>query len=339
MNKSKKSRIACKEKGLVFSVVVPVYNSERTLMELYKRLMNVMEALDEPFEFIFVEDCGIDCSWQLLQEIAAEDPRVTALQLMHNSGQGNATLAGIGISKGEYIITLDDDLQHPPEELPEMIQALRENDGVDVVIGAPRQKHHGLVRHLGSTFINRMNSWFLHKDPSLRFTSFRVMRRQIANFIIGLRTPYPALGPMLISITHRIINITVRHEPRREGKSAYQFRQIVKQTLSNFIGYSILPLHLLASIGLLGILVTFLLGSYFIIRYFTVGISVSGWTSLLLVLLALSGFNFFAFAVLGEYILRINQISSNISKCLVRNCVKREECMGEEKAAVLGAER
>lgn len=334
MKRNLLSHLPCKEKLLVFSVVVPVFNSEKTLPELYQRLIAVMESLGEPFEVIFVEDCGIDCSWYFLRELATKDSRITALQLMRNSGQGNATLAGIEISQGEFVITIDDDLQNPPEELPDMIRALRGNDNIDVVIGVPRKKQHNLVRRLGSNLINRMDSWFLHKDHALRFTGFRVIRCQVADAIIGLRTPYPALGPMLISVTHRINNVMVLHEPRKEGESTYKFRQIVKQTLSNFIGYSILPLHLLALIGVLGILFSFLFSAYLIFLYITVGISVPGWTTLLLVLLALSGFNFFAFAVIGEYVLRLNQISSNVSQYLVRNYVK-----GCVSNVVLEAER
>jgi polyisoprenyl-phosphate glycosyltransferase len=305
------------------SIVVPVYNSEELLPELYRRLVSVMEQIGEPFEMIFVEDCSRDLSWHVVRDLAEKDSRVTAIQLMKNSGQGNATLCGLAEAHGRFVITLDDDLQNPPEEIPPMIQRLVANDDLDVVIGSPQEKRHNLIRRIGSSFINRMNSWFLDKDLKLRFTGFRVMRRQVVEALLDMQVPYPALGPMIISATRRIENLTVRHDPRLQGQSGYNLRRIIRQAISNFIGYSILPLHLLAIIGALGITASILTGSYFLFRYFFVGITVPGWMTLTLLLVALSGFNFFAFAVIGEYILRITQVSTRTSRTIVRTVISK----------------
>jgi len=304
-----------------YSVVVPVYNSERILVELHRRIVAVLKELGEPFEIVFVEDCGRDRSWWVLRDLASRDPRVTALQLMRNSGQGNATIAGLAQTRGAFVITLDDDLQHPPEEVPALVSMLRENEDLDVVIGSPREKQHHFVRRMGSSFINRINSWLRGKDPALRFTGFRAMRRELVDALLAMRVPYPALGPMIFSVTHRIANVTVRHDPRKEGRSGYTVRRIVKQTLSNFVGYSMLPLRVLAVMGAIGIVASFLTGMFFLARYFVVGISLPGWTTLILILLALSGFNFFAFAVLGEYMLRITEVSTRTSRYVVRDII------------------
>ncbi|MBN1920219.1 MAG: glycosyltransferase family 2 protein [Anaerolineae bacterium] len=301
------------------SVVVPVYNSERMLQELHQRLVAVLETLGHPFEIVFVEDCGCDDAWRVLCELAASDARVTALQLMRNSGQGSATLAGMARARGTWIITLDDDLQHPPEELPTLLHALDEDANLDIVIGVPASKKHSLVRRVGSNFINHVNSWFLGKPLNLRFTGFRAMRRQVAEALLCMHVPYPALGPMILSVTRRIANVTVHHDRRKQGRSGYTVSRIVKQTLSNFIGYSMLPLRLLAGIGAAGIVFSLSVGTYFLCRYLVIGISVEGWMTLLLILLGLSGFNFFAFAVLGEYVLRIAQVSANTSQWVVRD--------------------
>ena len=291
----------------VYSIIVPVYNSESTLHELHRRLVATLEALGEPFELVFCEDCGPDGSWNTLKLLAGSDHRVKAIQLMKNSGQGNATLAGMERACGRFIITLDDDLQHPPEELPAMIRALQEDADCDVIIGTPVEKKHHWMRRLGSASINRLNTWSLGKALHLRFTGFRVMRSNVAHALLRQNVPYPALGPMLISNTSRIRNLPVRHDARARGRSGYTFGKIFKQTLSNLIGYSILPLHVLAAVGALGILLSVAASCYFMFRYFTQGIGVPGWMTLLLTLLGLSGFNFFAFGILGEYILRISQ--------------------------------
>jgi dolichol-phosphate mannosyltransferase/undecaprenyl-phosphate 4-deoxy-4-formamido-L-arabinose transferase len=305
--------------SIIFSIIVPVYNSAAMLPELYQRLVGVMGELKEPFEIIFVEDGGKDNSWQVLEDLAAKDDRVAAIQMMRNFGQGCATLCGMERAIGELIITLDDDLQHPPEELPFLIESLRSNRDLDAVMGVPKQKRHNLIRRLGSKFVDRINSYLLNKDPQLKFTSFRVMRAGVVAALLTKRVPYPAIGPMLLSVTRRIGNVTVRHEPRQQGRSGYTFSRIVKQTLSNFIGYSMLPLKLLAIFGSLGILGSLILGVFYLFRYLISGSVVPGWTSLMLVLVALSGFNFFAFAVLGEYLLRIFYLQSTTQQYFVRN--------------------
>ena len=307
--------------GIMYSIVVPVFNSEQTLPILYKRLVRVMENLGETFEIVFVEDCGRDNSWQVLQTLAEKDERVCAIQLMRNYGQGTATLCGLAHTRGYFAITLDDDLQHPPEELHILIEALRSNDELDVVVGVPKEKRHGLVRNLGSDSINLMNSSFLKKDPKLRFTGFRVMRRTVVDVLMTMRVPYPAIGPMLISTTRRIANVTVCHDPRQEGSSGYTFSRIVRGVLSNFIGYSMLPLQVLAGLGGFGIVVCLILGAFHLGRYLLGRATLPGWTSLMLVLVALSGFNFFAFAVLGEYLIRILYLESTTQQYIVRNRV------------------
>ena len=312
---------------IAVSIVIPVYRSAKTLPELHQRLVTVMEDLGQSFEIVFVEDCGPDNSWEVLQEIAAKDERVLAIQMMRNFGQGSATLCGFANARGKFVITMDDDLQNPPEELPVLIDTLNSNEQLDVVMGAPRKKRHNLIRRLGSGFVNQMNSYFLKKDPELQFTSFRIIRHPVVSALLTRRVPYPAIGPMIVSVTRRIANVKVRHDPRKQGRSGYTFSRIVKQTLSNFIGYSMLPLKILAILGSIGIVGSLFLGCFFLLRYLMFGSSIQGWTSLMLVLVALSGFNFFAFAVLGEYLLRIFYLESSTQQYFIRNKVRKSYSM------------
>lgn len=287
-----------------YSVVIPVYNSARILPELHRRLTVLMQGLGKPYEVIFVDDCGRDNSWHVLQELATGDPAVTAIQLMRNSGQSNATLCGLAHAQGGIIITMDDDLQHPPEEIPALIEAL--GPDVDVVMGVPKEKKHNWFRRLGSNVMHNINCYLLGKDRNLRFTSFRLMRRSVVDGLLTLRTLSPALGPMINSVTHRIINTTVKHAPRKEGRSGYTFRRLFSQSMSNLIGYSMLPLRLLAIMGALGIILSVTFAVVLVVHYLQGGV-VPGWTSIALLLVMLSGFNFFAFSILGEYVLRILQ--------------------------------
>jgi dolichol-phosphate mannosyltransferase/undecaprenyl-phosphate 4-deoxy-4-formamido-L-arabinose transferase len=304
------------DSAVAYSVVIPVYRSAAILPGLYRRLTQVMHGLGESYEIVFVEDCGPDDAWFVLQELTAEDSAVTAIQLMHNSGQSNATLCGMAHARGAMVITMDDDLQHPPEEIPALIEALGAD--VDVVMGVPREKKHSWFRRVGSNAVHRITCYLLGKDRNLRFTSFRLMRRAVVDGLLTLRTLSPALGPMIYSVTRRIVNTPVQHAPRSEGKSGYTFGRLLSQIMSNLIGYSMLPLRLLAIVGCVGILLSTAFAAVLLTRYLTGGITLPGWTTLALLLVVLSGFNFFAFAILGEYVLRILQRVNATPQYLVR---------------------
>jgi glycosyltransferase involved in cell wall biosynthesis len=301
-----------------YSIIVPVYNSSSTLEELSCRLLQVMRELTEEFEIIFVEDSSKDQSWEILETISETHPKVVAIQLMRNVGQGLATICGFSCARGEYIVTLDDDLQNPPEEIPKLLDALCDDPQIDVVIGVPEERQHSRLRNLGSYIVNKLNIIFLDKPEDLRFSSFRALRRTVLDGVLTKNVPYPALGPVLISVTRRIINIEVAHNPRKAGKSNYTFSRLLKQTLSNIIGYTVIPLHILACLGVLGILFSFIMGTFFLVRYLLWGTSVQGWVSLMLVSIAIGGFNFFAFAILGEYVKRIFYLQTTSRQFFIR---------------------
>ncbi len=312
------------KEGIKYSVVIPCYKSAAMVEELAKRVCDVMGKFGS-YEIIFVDDNSPDKCWEKITRICSLNPNTIGMQLMKNSGQGNATIAGIGIANGEYIITMDDDLQHPPEEIPVLLTTIDNDSDCDVIIGAPLQKRHGLIRRLGSSVINTVNNLFFKKDKELKFTGFRVIKRMVAKELTNMLVPYPAIGPMLYSITHRIKNVQFNHKPRKTGKSNYTVRKLFKQTLANFIGYSMFPLRLLAFVGAVGTFTSMLIGLYFLIRYFTVGITVAGWTSLLLVLTTIAGFIFFAFGIIGEYILRITIVSSKAPQATPRQIIRAEK--------------
>jgi dolichol-phosphate mannosyltransferase/undecaprenyl-phosphate 4-deoxy-4-formamido-L-arabinose transferase len=301
-----------------FSIVVPVYNSEQTLAHLYERIAQVMEDMGARFEMVFVEDCGTDRSWQVLQAIAQRDERVRAIQLLRNYGQASATMCGLRYSIGQIVVTIDDDLQNPPEEIPVLTRALGNDPELDVVIGIPREKQHAFWRKLGSEIVNSINSFAVKKDRSLKFSGFRAMRRIVVERLVELNVPQPAIGVLLCSITPRITNITVRHEPRSTGRSGYTIAKILGLTLSNFLTFSDFPLRFLAMVGVVGILASSAYGLALVVRFVMGGIGVPGWTTLALLLVAMSGFSFFAFGLIGEYLLRVLQSAQNTPQYVVR---------------------
>lgn len=299
------------------SVVIPVYGSARILPVLHQRLSAVLSGIGKAYEIIFVDDCGPGDSWSVLRQLAATDPAVSAIQLMKNVGQSSATLCGLANAKGGVVVTMDDDLQHVPEALPGLIDALDED--TDVVMAVPVEPQHSWFRRLGSEAIHHVNAVMMGRDPALRFSSFRVMRRGAVEAILRMSTVSPAFGMLIDTVTRRIKSVEVAHAARYAGQSGYSLRKLVSMTMSNLIGQSMMPLRFLALVGGLGIAASLLLSAVLLVRYFVGGIGVPGWTSTVLLILFLSGFNFFAFALLGEYVLRILQQANQTPQYVVRD--------------------
>ena len=306
----------------LYSVVVPVYNSEHTLQELYTRLEKVFrETIKEEFELILVDDGSRDRSFAVMQELREKDPRVKIIQMARNFGQHPALLCGFAHAKGEFIVTMDDDLQHQPEELPKMINVMKERDDVDVIIASYEGRKHNLIRKLGTKLSVWATSKMLGKDPNLQITSYRLIRRFLVEAMLKTNTYLPQIGNLLVLSSNRIINVPVHHDARAYGKSGYSFRRLVRDLLYDITSHSAFPLLLVRDLGICSFLVSVALGIFFLIRYFLYGISVEGWTSLMLVLLAFFGITLLSIGIMGIYLMNI----LNEAKKMPHYVVRRED--------------
>ena len=192
----------------LYSIVVPVYNSEKTLEELYTRIRDVFDhTMKENFELILVDDSSRDNSYEVMEKLHKADSRVKIIQMAKNFGQHPALLCGFSFAKGDFIITMDDDLQHRPEEIPKMAAAINERDDVDVIIAKYENRKHNFIRKLGTKISIYATSKMLNKDPNLEITSFRLMRRFIVEAILNTNTHLPQIGNLLVQSSNRIINI------------------------------------------------------------------------------------------------------------------------------------
>ena len=299
------------QKGM-FSVVVPVYNSEKSLRILYERLSNIFKQIEVEFELILVDDSSSDDSYKVMNELYEEHSNVKIIQMAKNFGQHKAIMCGLGYVEGEYVVTMDDDLQHPPEEIPKLIEALKSHEEMDVIIGTYDSKKHNVIRNLGTKTMNRITSFIFNKDVNLKLTSFRLMRRFIADALVASKTVTPRIGTMLLQVSNRIMNVTVHHDERKFGRSGYSFKRLVKDLINNIINNSDFPLRFLGGFGLLCFIVSILGALYYIVRYFVVGVSVPGWTTLIVVLLLFFGLMLFAIGLLGRYMMRIMKASQGM---------------------------
>lgn len=303
----------------LYSVVVPVYNSEHTLNELYTRLNKVFtETVQEPFELILVDDGSKDRSYQIMEELRAADSRVKIIQMARNFGQHPALLCGFSHAEGDFIITMDDDLQHPPEEIPKLINTIKEREDVDVIIASYEGRKHGPIRRLGTKVSVWATSKMLGKDPDLQITSFRLIRRFLVEAILQTNTYLPQIGNLLVLTSNRIINVPVHHAQRAYGKSGYSFKRLVKDLLYDITAHTAFPLLMVKNLGILSFVVSACLGIFYLIRYFCFGVSVEGWTSLMLVLLAFFGITLLSIGIMGIYLMNILNESKKLPHYVIR---------------------
>lgn len=303
----------------LYSVVVPVYNSENTLEELYARLKDVFEnTMQEEFELILVDDSSRDNSYVVMEKLHRKDNRVKIIQMAKNFGQHPALLCGFSFAKGDFIITMDDDLQHRPEEIPKMAAAIKEHDDVDVIIAKYENRKHNFIRRLGTRISVYATSKMLNKDPNLEITSFRLMRRFIVEAILNTNTHLPQIGNLLVQSSNRIINVSVHHDPRKVGKSNYTFRRLAKDLIYDITSNSAIPLLLVRDLGIFSFLVSIILGLFYLIRYFIYGVSVEGWTTLVLLILAYNGIILLAIGIIGQYLMNILNEAKKMPNYVIR---------------------
>ncbi|SHG65549.1 undecaprenyl-phosphate 4-deoxy-4-formamido-L-arabinose transferase [Thermosyntropha lipolytica DSM 11003] len=224
---------------MLFSVVVPVYNSARSLPELYERIKGVMEERGWDFEIIMVDDRSRDESYQVMQRLREEDKRVKIIKLAFNAGQHSATLCGLRYATGDYVITIDDDLQHPPEEIPRLYARIKE--GYEVVFGVPRERKHPFYRNLGSRLIDKSLGLIYKKPATLKMSSFRIMDKRTAGRLAACRRRNIYLAALLLQDVSRAVSLEVKHDKRKYGRSNYNFSKALGLALDLIFSYSHLP--------------------------------------------------------------------------------------------------
>ena len=290
----------------LYSVVVPVYNSEHTLYELYERVSKVFdETLHEEFEMILVDDGSKDHSYEVMEELHDKDNRVKIIQQARNFGQHPALLCGFKYVKGDFIITMDDDLQHPPEEIPKLVKVMNERDDVDVIIAKYEGRQHNIIRRMGTWVSVYATSKMLKKPRDLEITSFRLIRRFIVDAIVKMDVHLPQIGNLLVQTSNRIINVPVHHDARKYGKSGYSFKRLAKDLIYDITTNSAFPLIVVRDLGITSFIISVVLALFYLFRYFLYGVSVEGWTTLVLFMLGYNGVILLSIGIIGEYLMHI----------------------------------
>lgn len=286
------------------SVVVPVYNSEATLRELTDRITGALKPLVRRFEIILVNDGSRDRSWQVITSLVEEQPYIRGLNLMHNYGQHQALLAGIQRARCEVIVTIDDDLQHPPEEIPNLLAKLSE--GYDVVYGRPARRSHSAWRNISSRVLRAVLKVVLGAEMASHSSAFRAFRAVLRRGFVQFTDAQLSLDVLLSWSAARVTHIPVQHHARRVGRSGYTFQKLMLLAFNMLTGYSVLPLRLASFLGLAASALGLLMFVYVIIRRLLATTPVPGFAWLASEVALFAGMQLFAIGVIGEYIARLH---------------------------------
>ncbi|MCX7046445.1 MAG: glycosyltransferase family 2 protein [Candidatus Sumerlaeota bacterium] len=299
-------------------MVIPVYNSHDSLELLTSRIDAMFKTQSTRYEVVFVDDCSPDGSWEILKKIKCQyAEKVKIIRLRKNSGQHNAILCGFAKARGEIIVTMDDDLQNPPEEIPRLIASVEE--GYDLAIGAYDSKKHARVRNFGGMLIDSIQRRIFRLPPDFQLTSFRAIRRPVIELVISMGGVFPYVTCMLLSNVSSYVNVPVRHEPRSFGRSNYNLKRSLRLAANLIISYSNYPLYFVGIICVSAFLFSVTFASFVFIRAFLGGGFLTGWAS---TIIFLSFFNVILILCLLICLVYISQINQQLTRTRISYSIR-----------------
>jgi undecaprenyl-phosphate 4-deoxy-4-formamido-L-arabinose transferase len=293
-----------------------VYNGAATLPALIDRLLPVLGDIRAPFEVVLVNDGSRDQSWTTVESLVRRHPQVRGIDLMRNYGQHNALLCGIRASRHDVIVTMDDDLQQPPEEIPRLLAKLAE--GYDVVYGRPEREQHGLWRNLGSRIAKAALATATGGAVAPMVSAFRAFRSTVKPAFEEYRSPLLSIDVLLTWATTNFAAVPVQTEPRRAGGSGYRFRSLARHAMNVMTGFSLVPLQLATLVGFAFTLFGLAVLAFVLGRFLLSGTTVAGFPFLASIIAIFSGAQLFALGILGEYLGRMHMRTMDRPAYIVR---------------------
>lgn len=319
--------VDCEPPTLDISVVIPVYRSAPTIEQLLHRVSAVLAAITPNYEIVLIEDCSPDDTWLAIEQARqAYGDHVVAVQLMRNYGQHNALMCGLRMARGRVVVTMDDDLQNPPEEIPKLLARLDEG-GFDLVYGSAEARQHAGWRNLGSALV-----WSFYRrvfGGGVTPTTYRAMRHELARSVQFYDLNFTYLDGLLAWCTTRIGEVTVEHHARAVGTSGYSVRKLLLLALNLYTNFSLLPLQLVSAVGLFAALGGFGLGAYYVVLHLTSSIDVPGFASTIVAVLVLGGVQLLALGVIGEYVGRMHLNVNRKPQFIVRQVCRADRPLPE----------
>jgi polyisoprenyl-phosphate glycosyltransferase len=282
------------------SVVIPVYKAENCLPELYRRLKDSLEKITSDFEILLVEDCGGDCSWDVIEQLARSDKRVQGIQFSRNFGQHYGITAGIDSSTGDWVVVMDCDLQDQPEEIPKLYA--KANEGYDVVVARRGRRKDPFHKRITSRAFYRVLSYLAGMDFDPEVGNFRIISRRVADNLRAMREKLRFFGGLIHWMGFPAASVEVTHADRFAGETTYSYRKLWRLASETIIAYSDKPLKISIRFGFSMAALAFIYGIYIIIRALTYGTPVTGWSSLIVSFYFLGGIIIAILGIIGIYL-------------------------------------
>lgn len=304
------------------SVVIPVYNSEQSLPLLTERLYPILTNTFDKFELILVNDGSADNSWQIVKDLINTHNWVVGINLMRNFGQHNALLCGIRAANYDLIVTMDDDLQNPPEEIPNLLAKL--NEGFDVVYGTPKKMQHGLFRNIASRITKLALQGSMGVEIATKASAYRIFRTKLRDAFQQYSGIYVSIDVLLTWGTTRFSAIDVRFDTREFGASNYTLTKLIRHAVNMITGFSILPLQLASLLGFTFMFFGVIVFMYVVGRYMIEGGSVPGFPFIASIIAIFSGVQLFAIGIIGEYIARMHVRLMDRPTYVIRDIIQIE---------------
>lgn len=305
--------------SLGLSVVVPVYNASGTLDPLLMRITTELDKLALDYEVILVDDGSGDDSWAIMETLRGRyGDRQVNVRLMRNYGQHNALMCGLGLARGEYVVTMDDDLQNPPEEIAKMLDYIRSGD-LDLVYGCPGSRNHATWRNLGASLVWRFYRT-VFRNP-VTPTPFRIMRHQLARAVQFYDLNFTYLDGLLAWCTSRIGGVEVAHHTRGSGRTGYSLGKLLGMALNLYTNFSLIPLQVVSALGFVTAAAGFAGGAYYLVQYLASSISIPGYASTIVAILIIGGVQLLGLGIMGEYLGRLHLNVNRKPQYIVREVV------------------
>jgi glycosyltransferase involved in cell wall biosynthesis len=304
--------------GTKLSIVIPVYRSAKILPDLVDQIEKacMQEYGNEQYELILVCDSSPDNSWKIIEQLAKERTSVRGLCLRKNCGQHNATMAGLRIARGAFVVIMDDDLQHPPSEIPRLLKALQ--DGADVCYTRYSNRRHQIWKKVGSKFNNWVATLLLSKPRDLYLSSFKALRCEIVREVIRYEGPFPYIDGLILDVTRNIASINIEHQSRHSGEGGYNLKRSISLWLKMATGFSVVPLRITSLVGLLIALISFIALVYVVITRINNPSIPIGWPSIISTILFLGGVQLVGLGIIGEYVGRAYLVLNRKPQCIIR---------------------
>lgn len=307
----------------LLSYIIPCYRSKDTIAHVVEDILHTVEQMEQyQCEVILVNDCSPDDTFVAIRDLCEKYENVTGIDFARNFGQHSALMAGLRQSKGDIIICLDDDGQTPPEESPKLLAAL--DAGADVAYAKYPEKKHSGFRNFGSRVNDKMMIWMLEKPKDLYVSSYFAAKRYIVDDMIRYENSYPYLMGLVLRCTKNIVNVEVNHKNREVGASGYNLKKLMGLFINGFTAFSVKPLRLATTVGVLSAIAGFIYGIVILIQHFVLPDRVIGFASIIAVLVFFGGIIMIMLGLIGEYIGRIYISLNNAPQYVIKEIVNKD---------------